>query len=60
MLKINDKFEVAYGCYENITTAIVVAIRPTNYTHIREIDYTIPAYTGNEIHTTREVNGKIL
>ena len=59
MLKVKDTFRVEYGCYGNWTKAVVVAVRDTEYSHIKEIDYTIPNYTGEEIHTTREVNGII-
>lgn len=57
MLKVNDKVRVEYGCYDNWTTAIIVAIRDTEYSHIKDVDYIIPSYTGNEIHTSKAVNG---
>lgn len=57
MLKVNDKVSVEYGCYGNWTTAIIVAVRDTEYNHIKEVDYIIPNYTGNKIHTHKAVNG---
>lgn len=54
-MNINEEFVVEYGCYGNYTTAIIKDIRPTNYDHIKIVDYTIPHYTGEEIHTQRMV-----
>ena len=54
-MNINDKFVVEYGCYGNYTQAIIKDIRPTDYDYIKIVDYTIPQYTGEEIHTDRMV-----
>ena len=35
--------------------AIIKDIRPTNYEQIKIVDYTIPNYTGEEIHTNKMV-----
>lgn len=52
-MKINDEFIVEYGCDGNYTTAIIKDIRPTEYDHIKIVDYTIPYYTEDEIYTNR-------
>lgn len=54
-MNINEEFVVEYGCYGNYTKAIIKDIRPTDYDHIKIVDYTIPHYTGEEIHTERMV-----
>ena len=54
-MNINDEFVVEYGCYGNYATAIIKDIRPTDYEQIKIVDYTIPNYTGEEIHTARMV-----
>lgn len=54
-MEIGQEFVVEYGCYGNYTTAIIKDIRPTEYDHIKIVDYTIPHYTGEEIHTDRMV-----
>lgn len=53
-MKENKKyFVIEYGCYGNYTKAIIQKIYKTEYDHIVEVDYTIPAYTKEEIHHTR-------
>jgi hypothetical protein len=52
-MNIGDEFVVEYGCYGNYTKAVIVGIQDTNYDHIKEVDYTIPTYTGKEIHHKR-------
>lgn len=54
-MNINEKFVVEYGCYGNYTQAIIKDIRETDYPQIKIVDYTIPHYTGEEIHTQRMV-----
>jgi hypothetical protein len=54
-LKVNDIFRVEYGCYGNYTEAVVKGIKDTNYDHIKEVEYTIPKYTKEEIHTMRMI-----
>ena len=54
-MNINDEFVVEYGCYGNYATAIIKDIRPTDYEQIKIVDYTIPNYTGEEIHTDKMV-----
>ena len=54
-MNINDEFVVEYGCYGNHTKAIIKDIRPTDYEQIKIVDYTIPNYTGEEIHTNKMV-----
>ena len=54
-MKVNDEFVVEYGCYGNYTKAIIKDIRPTNHEQIKIVDYTIPNYTGEEIHTNKMV-----
>lgn len=54
-MEIGQEFIVEYGCYENYTIAIIKDIHPTNYEHIKIVDYTIPNYTGEEIHTEKMV-----
>ena len=58
-MNIGDEFVVEYGCYGNYTTAIIKNIRPTNYDHIKVVDYTIPNYTGEEIHTQRMIKVEV-
>ena len=48
-----------FGDYDNWTTAKIVDIRPTEYEHIKEVDYTIPRYCGEEIHTHRMVDVEV-
>ncbi len=55
-INIGDEFVVEYGCYGNYVKAIIVNIANTNYDHIKEVDYTIPNYTGDEIHHDRMIN----
>ena len=54
-MEIGQEFVVEYGCYGNYTTAVIKDIRPTNYEQIKVVDYTIPDYTGEEIHTDKMV-----
>lgn len=54
-MKVNDKFAVEYGCYDNWTTAVIKAIRDTETDYIKEVDYTIPAYEGEKIFTDRMI-----
>ena len=54
-MEIGQEFVVEYGCYGNYTTAIIKDIRPTNYPQIKIVDYTIPNYTGEKIHTDKMV-----
>ena len=58
-MNIGDEFLVEYGDYDNWTTAKIVDIRPTEYEHIKEVDYTIPRYCGEEIHTHRMINVEV-
>lgn len=58
-MNIGDEFVVEYGCYGNYTEAIIVGIKDTNYDHIKEVDYTIPHYTGKEIHRNRMIDIEI-
>ena len=58
-MNIGDEFVVEYGCYGNYTTAVIKDIRPTNYDHIKVVDYTIPNYTGEEIHTQRMIKVEV-
>ena len=55
-MNIGDEFVVEYGCYGNYTKAVIVNITDTNYDHIKEVDYTIPNYTGEEIHHNRMID----
>lgn len=52
-LKIGDTFKVEYGAYDNYTDAVIKAIEPTEYNHIKQVYYTIPYYTNEELHTCR-------
>ena len=52
-MNINDEMLVEYGCYGNYTKAIIKDIKPTDYDNIKIVDYTIPNYTNEEIHTCR-------
>lgn len=54
-MKFGDEFVVEYGCYGNYTKAVIQQIRPTDYEQIKIVDYTIPDYTGEEIHTDKMV-----
>jgi hypothetical protein len=54
-MKFGDEFVVEYGCYGNYTKAVIQQIRPTDYEQIKIVDYTIPNYTGEEIHTDKMV-----
>ena len=54
-MEIGQEFVVEYGCYGNYTKAIIKDIRPTDYEHIKIVDYTSPHYTQEEIHTARMV-----
>lgn len=58
-MNINDEFVVEYGCYGNYTKAIIKDIRPTDYDHIKEVDYTIPNYTDEKIYTERIINVEV-
>ena len=58
-MNIGDEFVVEYGCYGNYTKAVIVKITDTNCDHIKEVDYTIPNYTGDEIHHDRMINVEI-
>jgi copper(I)-binding protein len=59
-MKIGDTFKIEYGAYGNYTTATVVNLKDTEYDHIKIVEFTIPRYTGDEIHTTKAVNGVVL
>lgn len=52
-LHIGDTFKVEYGAYENYTNAVIKDIKPTEYDHIKQVYYTIPHYTGEQVHTDR-------
>lgn len=52
-LHIGDTFKVEYGVYENYTDAVIKDIKPTEYDHIKQVYYTIPHYTGEQIHSDR-------
>ena len=54
-MNIGDEFVVEYGCYDNYTKAIIKDIRDTEYPEVKIVDYTIPNYTGEEIHTDKMV-----
>lgn len=54
-MEIGQEFVVEYGCYGNYTKAIIKDIRPTDYPQVKVVDYTIPNYTGEEIHTQKMV-----
>lgn len=54
-MNIGDEFLVEYGCYDNWTKAVIVNIIDTDYDHIKEVDYTIPDYTGDKICHDRMV-----
>lgn len=55
-MNIGDEFMVEYGCYGNWTKAVIVNITNTNYEHIKEVDYIIPNYTGEEIYHERMID----
>lgn len=52
-LQIGDTFKVEYGAYENYTDAVIKDIKPTEYDHIKQVYYTIPHYTGEQVHSDR-------
>lgn len=52
-LNIGDTFQVEYGAYGNYTDAVIQAIEATQYEHIKLVTYTIPHYTGDELHQDR-------
>ena len=54
-MEIGQEFVVEYGDYGNYTKAVIKDIRPTEYDHIKIVDYTIPNYRGEEIFTSRMV-----
>ena len=54
-MEIGQEFVIEYGCHGNYTKAIIKDIRPTDYPQIKMVDYTIPNYTGEEIHTDKMV-----
>ena len=54
-MKVNDTFRLEYGCYGNYTNGVIKDIRDTDYEDIKVVDYTIPNYTGEEVHTCRMV-----
>jgi hypothetical protein len=58
-MNIGDEFVVEYGCYGNYTKAIIVGIQDTNYDYIKEVDYTIPEYTGDEIRHKRMIEVEV-
>ena len=58
-MKINDQFMVEYGDYENWVTAVIKDIRPTEYDHIKIVDYTVPKYRGDHIFTKRMLYVKV-
>ena len=54
-MNIGDEFVVEYGCYDNYTKAIIKDIRDTEYPEVKIVDYTIPNYTDEKIHTDKMV-----
>lgn len=58
-MNIGDEFVIEYGCYDNYTKAIIKDIRDTEYPEVKIVDYTIPNYTGEEIHTDKMVWVKV-
>ena len=58
-MNIGDEFVVEYGCYDNYTKAIIKDIRDTEYPEVKIVDYTIPNYTDEEIHTDKMVWVKV-
>ena len=58
-MNIGDEFVVEYGCYDNYTKAIIKDIRDTEYQEVKIVDYTIPNYTDEEIHTDKMVWVKV-
>lgn len=52
-MEIGQEFIVEYGDYGNYTKAIIKDIRPTEHPQVKMVDYTIPRYTDEEIHTNR-------
>ena len=58
-MNIGDEFVVEYGCYDNYTKAIIKDIRDTEYPEVKIVDYTIPNYTNEEIHTDKMVWVKV-
>lgn len=58
-MNIGDEFVVEYGCCGNYTKAVIVNITNTNYNHIKEVDYTIPNYTGEEIYHDRMIEVEV-
>ena len=58
-MNIGDTFMVEYGAYDNWTEAKIVNITDTNYPHIKEVDYTVPYYTGEEIHHSRMITVEV-
>ena len=59
-MNIGDEFVVEYGCYDNYTKAIIKDIRDTEYPEVKIVDYTIPNYTDEEIHTDKMVWVKVI
>ena len=58
-MNIGDKFVVEYGCYGNYTDAVIKNIQPTEHDHIKVVDYTIPHYTGEQVHTDRMIKVEV-
>ena len=58
-MNINDTFKVEYGCYGNYTNAVIKDIRDTETDYIKEVDYTIPNYRGEEIFTQRMITVEV-
>lgn len=58
-MEIGQEFVVEYGCYGNYTTAIIVDIKDTETDYIKEVYYTIPNYTGEEIYHDRMIDVEV-
>ena len=58
-MNIGDEFVVEYGCYDNYRNAIIKDIRDTEFPEVKIVDYTIPNYTDEEIHTDKMVWVKV-
>ena len=58
-MNIGDEFVIEYGYYDNYTKAIIKDIRDTEYLEVKIVDYTIPNYTDEEIHTDKMVWVKV-
>ena len=58
-LNKGDTFVVEYGCYGNYVDAVIVDIQDTNYDYIKEVDYTIPYYTQDQVYHKRLVDVEV-